>query len=153
MDSVEPEVIVDGEYLVFKTPYAPDYVQELKERVPQRFRLWVPQAKAWKVHCAYRDIGMAVFNRHFPRAVEAPDDEQLLEMSRSQARWLVEDPTPIMTRAQAYEALWLIEGAPRELIDAAFRELNIIYEDDPRCAERVRTAYRTLVEAQHQEEY
>lgn len=137
MEQAAPEVLVEGEFLLFKTPYSPEYVQELKDRIPQRWREWVPQTKAWKVHVAFRDIALAVFERHFPADRPA----------------LPEGNAPEMTRAEAFEVLWLIEGAPRELIDAAYRELNIIYEDDPRISGRIRTAYSALVQAQHDSDY
>lgn len=94
--------VQDGAFMI-QAPYRQSFNVEMRVRVPTaKFNR---DARRWELPLAYRDVAEGVVRRHF---IGFPENVE-----------------------QAYRALWLLPGAPIEVVEAAFRGVVAMYEGDP----------------------
>lgn len=63
---------LDGQSLIWRTPYDPALVAELKAQVPASDRQWDPSRKAWRVATAHGALLCALTERHLGERLSMP---------------------------------------------------------------------------------
>jgi len=56
--------VKDG-YIFVKTPYNPEFVQELKADIPSSMRTWMGVDKVWRIAAAYHEDLLSVVKKHY----------------------------------------------------------------------------------------
>lgn len=133
-DPEEPELTRDGEFVVLRAPYNHFYLLELKRRIPPEHRTFDPVTRSWRVHVSFEDMVMFAVHRHFPGSRLATAAVPLVGAKE---------------RENAYRELWLIEGAPREAVDAVYQALMSMYASESSGSHiqmRLTEAYRWIVD-------
>ena len=98
-------------------PYDPDLVAELKARVPYRSRTWDPETKSWRIAPQFTEtIVGAIRTLGFDVERLAPKGST---GSASQTGRSTPDPD--------LAVLYLLPDAPKEVVQAAFRALALLY--------------------------
>ena len=95
------------------TPFIEDFVDELKERIAPSHRLWDPDKKWWLVNENYLEELIEIVQSHFD---EVSSD-------------LVESTTQPMAGGP-YATMFLLPGAPQELVKSAYRLLSFAWHPD-----------------------
>jgi len=104
--------------LIVKVPYNSSFIDELKAKVPARFRRWNEEEKVWVVNEEYANEVERLVKKFFE-----------VEMDKEVDGW--------------YATLHLRPSAPFELVVAAYETLLETLEDEAEKA-KVRVAYFAL---------
>ena len=122
---MEPEkepgqVWADEEWIYICTSKRNDaLVDDLRRRVPKA--TYDKETRSWRAPLAFQDIVAALFHKHckqFPDRLEA-----------------------------AYHLLFLVPGAPIEIVEAAFKAYVAVYEEHPMHQQMAKEALRRIKEA------
>jgi hypothetical protein len=98
-------------------PYSPELVSLLKTRIPSISRQWNPDTKSWSI---------------------APRCASTLTLSTGllgfDIEWLTTKGSASSTKQAAGDAdlakLYILQGAPKEVVQAAYRALALLYHPD-----------------------
>jgi hypothetical protein len=119
--------------LEIRAPYNPEFIAELKARVPSSTRQWVAEEKIWVVGRAYTDSALEILRGYFKVQEESarPGHEH--------------SPSP---KEELYAVLFLRPDAPRELLPVVYRQLaKLAHPDhggDEERMKRLNAAYERL---------
>ena len=95
-----------------KTPYHQDWLDDLKRIIPSGARKWLPERMVWWVASKFKDEALEICKEYFQVVFEN------------------EEGKPRAPKEGNYRALFLIPGAPKELVKAAYRSLALLYHPD-----------------------
>lgn len=115
----------DGTYMYLKVPFNREFLDAIKASVPKYARLWNPNDKTWRIEGGYHSIAKELIDTYFEGDI---------------------DSTSALPDAELYRALYLIPGAPMELVVQAYGILSDKYKDDMAAMSRVLTAYSTIMD-------
>jgi hypothetical protein len=101
-------------------PYDPAMVEGLKA-IPAYARTYSPEAKTWTVREPYIERAIGLLLKHFPHATVVG------ERARQSAPPPSSPPKP---QYAAHSVLFLLPGAPPEVVDAAYRALVKLHHPD-----------------------
>lgn len=109
-----------------RTPYAPDFIDELKRTIPFPYRRWDAGHKVWIIDTIFEDELVDLCEEHFGEVrITRPD-------ANERAR----------PNASHYSTLYLTPDAPGPVIDAAYRTLAKLWHpdinDDQQASERMK---------------
>lgn len=111
---------------VFFTPYDPEFIAEMKREVPRRYLKWDGQIKAWYVGEFYAEAIIKLADKHFPMfSRELYDAEKSGKFPPSS-----KTRKPGIQISKEHKALYVLPGAPPEVISAAYRALSKLYHPD-----------------------
>lgn len=96
----------DGSIMYLKTPWSRDFVNALKASIPYFYRKWNGVSKIWEVSGGYHSVAKDLIDTYYEGTIESSDAQP---------------------DAALYRLLFLIPGAPKELISAAYIALGAIY--------------------------
>lgn len=100
-----------------RTPYDVDFIDEFKRLISWRQRTWDPDAKVWHIRPSAVDDVIAFCKTYY-------DDVNIVMFSRQRSQ-------SSGTRSDgALDVLYLRPGAPKELIDAAYKTLARLHHPD-----------------------
>jgi len=99
--------------------YDPDLIACLKDEIPRGYRKWVPESKVWQISGDYWGIAAGILTS-FGYTLRDADTR----------RWQQETKAHTNDDTDALRILHLTEGAPPELIVAAYRVLAKIHHPD-----------------------
>ena len=110
----------DAAFLCIKAPYSEAFNRELRNKIPGDMLAFSRADKVWRINPAYKDVARGIATSNF-----------------------AEFPANLR---EAYRALWLVEGAPIEVVQASYRELVSMYKssEDEAAVQRVALAFRTI---------
>jgi len=97
-----------------KTPYNKDFVTSLKEVIPKEHRRWDPEEKVWAISYIYEDQLFALCSTYFSDVVQYGEKRYIKAIASS----------------PAYETLFLLPTAPKEVVVAVYRVLSKLYHPD-----------------------
>ena len=60
-----PTIEEDGDLFVLRSPYDPDFVNELKAAVPSYDREWDPAEKCWSINLDHQPVVMELVEEFF----------------------------------------------------------------------------------------
>lgn len=100
-----------GLFIQLEVPYHKQFNETLKTSLPSKKRIWDNNDKAWYIVKDQFDKLVYILNQYF-------DETILLDFP----------PTDVAT--DVYSKLYLIEGAPLEVIQASYRALALKYHPD-----------------------
>ena len=109
------DINIDGRLKV-TTPYAPDFVDDLKNAIPSQYREWVRSIKAWIVDLHYLPDLETICKQHF--------DEVHIDTAQS---------FPTFTSneiEECYACLFLHPSAPLWLVTKVWKLLAMEYHPD-----------------------
>jgi len=69
--------VKDG-YIFVKTPYNPEFVQELKADIPASQRVWMGVDKVWRVAAAYHEDVYSVVRKHYGEPTVIEQEPQIV---------------------------------------------------------------------------
>lgn len=118
------------------TPYVAEFVPALKEAVPFRYLHWDANAKSWVVKQPYVDSALTVAGEYYDRMTELslPGSDQGAAPSPppgARPAHNIQQCLNEVRRVWGEEAaLYLLPGAPWEVVQAAYRTLAKLYHPD-----------------------
>ncbi len=104
-------------YLKVTFKYRAEVVQAIKDFIPAPGREYLPGEKAWLISPGWVHSALDTLRWYF-------DEVQLIEHDQPST------PTPIRKTDPDYAALWLLPGAPAEVVRAAYRALARLHHPD-----------------------
>lgn len=117
-------------FIIVEAPYDAGFTETLKQSIPQKKRLWDGNDKAWYVVKDQLDKLTHILDKYY--------DETIL------LNFPVQD-----TATDAWGKLYLVQGAPIELIQAAYRVLAKKHHPDtggdPEKMKQINVAYKELM--------
>ena len=120
------------------TPYYEQFVDALKLHVPASHRRWSMDTKTWLVEPPYDTTAITLLRRFFPNA--GIGKKAGSQPSRAERRRCACDDD--------HKALYVCQGAPAEVIQAAYRALVKIHHPDrggdTSAMQRLNAAYARL---------
>jgi len=110
-----------GGYLKVTFKYRAEVVQAIKDFIPAPGREYLPGERAWLISPGWVPSALDTLRWYF-------DEVQLIEYEADSYRR--SEPTPIRKSDPDYAALFLLPGAPAELVRAAYRTLAKAHHPD-----------------------
>lgn len=130
MKIAQLEMIAEGKMLHLECGYNPDFVSALKNSIPSKKRYYDAGDQTWYVVADQYEKLAILLDRYF-------DDTILINFPAQTAD------------SDAWTQLWLVEGAPLEVIRAAYKALALLHHPDkggdPEVMTRVNVAYKELL--------
>jgi hypothetical protein len=74
--------VKDG-YIFVKTPYDPEFVQELKADIPSSCRTWMGVDKVWRIAAAYHEDLLSVVKKHYGEPTVLEQETQVVVVGDS----------------------------------------------------------------------
>lgn len=111
----------DRMLLEIKTPYDARLVERIKAEIPATHRRWAPERKTWFVQAPYDTVAIRILRYHFPDA--HVDQKPGLNTGGNATS------TGCACDAD-HRALYVCQGAPVEVIRAAYRALAKVNHPD-----------------------
>lgn len=102
----------DGDDVVLAFSYDPTAVEALKFAVPKGHRLWVPEERVWRIKARFWERVKTIFVQY---GVFSAAEFNELKRPVGGGDW---------------ETLWVRQGAPVEVVDAAYRALARLHHPD-----------------------
>lgn len=110
-----------------KAPYNILFVAEVKSKIPKDYRKWDPDERVWVINYCYEDKIIAICSTYF-------EDIAYYGEKKYSSKSIQSSP--------AYETLFLLPGAPKEVVIATYRALSKLYHPDvsnkPNTTERMK---------------
>jgi hypothetical protein len=104
------------------TPYKPGFVRDIKRAIPSTHREFNPDQKQWVISIAFERELVRLCHQYF-------DDVTFIKNPSSPAI------------PEAFQVLWVLPGAPKPVVDAAYRALTRMHHpdrsDDPDATARM----------------
>jgi hypothetical protein len=123
-----------GDGVILETPFVADFVDDLKAEISARKRRWDPARKAWWVAASAIDQALDITRRYYTVEFAEEADEPA--------------PYPRSESVNAWAALWLVPGAPPEVVAAAYRAMAKLHHPDHggdnAAMQRVNAAYEEI---------
>ena len=117
-------------FIIVEAPYSAEFTETLKNSIPQKKRLWDANDKAWYVVRDQYDKLAHILDKYYDETI------------------LLNFPTQDLA-TDAWGKLFLVQGAPIELIQAAYRVLAKKHHPDmggdPEKMKQVNAAYKELM--------
>ncbi len=124
-----------GGYLKVTFKYRAEVVQAIKDFIPAPGREYLPGERAWLISPGWVHSALDTLRWYF-------DEVQLIEHDQPST------PTPIRKTDQDFATLYLLPGAPAEIIRAVYRELARLHHPDKggqtAKMQAINAAYQTL---------
>ena len=118
-----------------ETPFSTDYVDDLKGELPRFARQWDENLKMWRLAAGFVGCALEIAGRYF----EPADDGDTGANGRG---------SPVQA-SEPWATLWLLPGAPPQVVKAAYRALARIHHPDVGgCTERMKAingAFETIL--------
>jgi hypothetical protein len=123
------------------TPYDPEFVNGLKERIPWRYRTYDPEAKQWIVRAPYVDDALGLASATYDSMIEL-FTRDVVDQARRQGPGATPPPTAggphdvdecVRRVRQVYQeesALHLLPEAPWKVVQAAYRAIAMLVHPD-----------------------
>jgi hypothetical protein len=115
----------------------------LKARVPFVWRKWEARDRAWVVRPPGHDLLLVWARRWF-----APDHLQVVDGEDAAPHGHPKRGSDGVAGGEPWATLWLLPGAPLEVVKAAYRALALRHHPDrggsPEVMQRLNTAYEAL---------
>ena len=100
-----------GLFLQLEAPYNKPFTDELKKSLPSKKRMWDNNDKCWYVVKDQFDKLTHLLEKHYTETI-------LLDFPEQE------------TATDAWSVMWLLPGAPLEIVRAAFKALAVKYHPD-----------------------
>jgi len=131
------QVFEDDGGVLLDTPYIAEFVDELKAGIPARRRRWSKTLKMWRVDAAWVDEAISIAQQYY----------RVEFANRGTEREAKRNPEPA-----AWAELWLVPGAPPEVIRAAYRVMAQLHHPDrggdTAAMQRINAAYELIGDGQ-----
>lgn len=118
-----------------ETPYIEEFVDDLKRCIPPRQRKWSKDRKMWCIGADWASEAIELVESFYDRVQFAGDESRTPRPA---------EPAP----ANAWAELWLLPGAPPEVIAAAYRAMAKIHHPDhggdTRAMQLINAAYEEI---------
>lgn len=122
---------IGDEWVAFDTPYDAEWISQLKNTIPPRGRVWDKIERRWEIAPQYSAFVRNLCEHTFGPASDAAFFTPAAAPSRG-----------------PYADLWLLPGAPLEVVKAAYRALTRIHHPDRGGStadmQRINQAYTVL---------
>jgi hypothetical protein len=108
---------VHGGYVKITFRYRAEVIQAIKDFIPAASREYLPSEKAWLISPGWVHSALDTLRWYF-------DEVQIIEQGQPST------PTPIRKTDPDFAALWLLPGAPAEVVRAAYKALARLHHPD-----------------------
>jgi hypothetical protein len=124
------EVSLPWYYLTFK--YHPEVVEDLKFDLPVYSRGWDPDRRAWRIAYDYAHEAFDILKRYGYRIEPYSDPSEAEEPEPEPEREYRYEPykNGNRTLTTAWQTLHIAEGAPPEVVRAAYRAMAKLHHPD-----------------------
>lgn len=119
----------EGDAVLLRVPYHRDFVQELKATIPPAERRWSKVTRQWTIGAEWEGEVVELLTVYGFDVRRQGDSERAAPLSRGDDAWA---------------ALWLRPGAPREVVEAAYRALAPKWHPDRQPEARKAEATRMM---------
>jgi hypothetical protein len=109
LDQIQAQISYsdDGSIMYLKTPWNKEFVGALKTSIPHQYRKWNALRKIWEVSGGYHQVAHELVDTYYEGKIESTD---------------------ALPDAEMYRKLFLIPGAPKEVISAVYAALGGMYQ-------------------------
>jgi len=115
----------DGTYMYLKVPFNREFLEAIKASIPKHGRTWDPTDKLWRIEGGYHSVAKELIDTYFEGKI---------------------DTTNALPDSELYRQLYLIPGAPLELVVQAYGVLTDKYKGDMSRLPAILTAYTSILE-------
>ena len=115
----------DGEIMYIRAGYDKGFIDALKKSIPWQERKWIAKDKIWSVNGGYFGVASDLIDAFYEGKKDSIDS---------------------LPDAELYRTLYLIPGAPEELVVEAYGVLGKKYSSSKEMLSKIITAYSSIMD-------